>query len=172
MGVRAITVGGLLGFVFACTLPVDEKTSCRTSQDCVDARVCVEATCRDDACGALCSAICEAADDCADPVASCEERCLAGEDAAAPFLPTLDGRQCAAAFDAWSTAERCDATDCVLSCASVCAYAKSPCGLVVDDASCVVGCLQLVEDCPAAMPTNCVDVPTDVLCWEDDDACQ
>ncbi len=171
MAVRTITVGGALGLVLACTLPLDGKTACHTSQDCVDARACVDEQCRDGACDVFCTSICDAADDCT-AITDCEDRCFAGSDATPPLVPTLDAQGCADAYDGWATRDACESLDCVESCSTLCTFADSMCGIVVDPAACFVGCLARNEVCSAAMPTTCADLPTDVLCWEDADVCQ
>jgi hypothetical protein len=172
MGKRAITVGGALGALLACTLSLEGKTACRTSDDCVDGRVCVDGVCNDGACETLCAAICEGADDCGDPIADCEDRCLAGDTATPPLLPTLTASACGHAYDALSAGDSCDALECVLACGSLCELARE-CNLVVDEPACFAGCVERNEACAAAMPTTCVDeFPDDLLCWEDADACQ
>jgi hypothetical protein len=171
MRVRTITVGGIVGLLLGCALPLAGKTACATSADCIDARVCVDGQCRDGACETWCAAICDAVGDCDDgSTAGCESRCLAGDAGEPAFVPTLAASACKDVWDAWPADDACDGLACVNVCAPSCELARS-CALIVDEAACFTGCIAMIESCDA-IPSDCVSVPDEVLCWEDASACQ
>lgn len=164
-------MGAIVGLVLSCALPLDGKTACNTSQDCVDARVCVDGRCHDGACEAWCSAVCDAANDCEQgPTSDCDSRCIVGD--VGTELPALTESSCKQLWDEWSQDDECYELACVLACAPICDLART-CGFVLDESACFAGCIARNESCGAAIPSNCISVPlADVLCWEDARVCQ
>ena len=165
-------MGGVVGLLLACALPLEDKTACRTSIDCVDARVCVEGQCRDGACETWCAAVCDAVSDCDEgPASDCEARCVAGDAGEPQLVPTLAPGVCRSLWDEWPEDDACAELACVLACAPICDLAQS-CALIVDASACFAGCVAENDICAAAIPSECVAVPDDVQCWEAGHACQ
>ncbi|HET6584164.1 MAG TPA: hypothetical protein VFG69_11965 [Nannocystaceae bacterium] len=166
---RTLTIGALVGMFVGCALSSDDKTACRSSDDCVDDRICDEGQCRDGACDGVCLVLCDGAGECGGaPPSDCESRCLAGDATDPVLVPTLGAARCRRLWD--EVHDDCDDAACVLACADLCVRARD-CELVDDAAACVEGCLARNETCAAAPPTDCISVPVDVLCYEDADAC-
>ncbi len=156
---RFITLGLLVAA--ACSLPTDSKTGCVKSADCVDARACVDGTCRDAACEWACSQVCELQQECGAEAGDCESDCL---DPSEVLQEGLSTDQCAAQVDRLDE-EDCSSLDCYLGCRIVCETAAD-CSLISDPQLCALSCQDEADTCPSPTPVDCLGVPTlEIICW-------
>jgi hypothetical protein len=160
---RVAGLGLVVGL--ACSLPVEEKTACFTSADCVDDRLCDAGQCVPGGCGVTCIEVCErVVDDCelaAIPTDDCQAECVTADG----LLPAFRGDQCKRQWDALAADDDCDVAQCLLDCRDLCILA-SECRLIVDIAACTIGCQEDANGCPTAAPSTCTDIPPTVQCYE------
>lgn len=143
--------------ILACTLPLEDKSACDESTDCLDGRACVEGQCTDDACGYACGALCEARDACVSDRA-CELVC----DPAESSIAVLEPAECGVQYDLLRRAE-CDALDCFEGCLATCERGVE-CALIEEASRCVLTCQDELQ-CPA-VPDACNVLDVDALrCW-------
>jgi hypothetical protein len=161
--VVAVLLCALAAVWLACALPVDEKTGCVTSSDCVDDRVCIDAQCTSGACGNACLEACDRLEDCGWPVAAaCKDDCLLD----GGVLPAFTADDCKRQWDVLAVDEDdCDAATCLTNCRALCRLAAE-CHLIVDAPACTVGCQEAEDGCPSAVPDGCAEVPAAVQCYE------
>jgi hypothetical protein len=147
----------------ACSLPVDEKTGCVTSEDCVEDRICDEGQCSSGACVATCEEACDRVAECelAGAAGDCEAMCTS----ATGVLPGFDERDCKAEWDLLVDDE-CEVAQCLLDCHALCLYADEKCSLIVDVPACTIGCQHFAPNCSVPTPMECSDVPSAVQCYE------
>ncbi len=142
----------------ACTLPLEDKTACEDSFDCLDGRACVQGQCTDDACGLACGALCNARSTC-DAERSCDEVC----DPAQTALASLDPAECGVQYDRLADAS-CDNLACFDACAASCERAVE-CALIDDASACTLHCQLDPAPCPA-QPESCTAPDArEVGCW-------
>ena len=147
----------------ACSLPVEEKTGCVTSEDCVEDRICVEGRCSSGACAATCEEACDRMDACMldGPAGDCEATCTD----ATGVLPGFDDGDCKPQWDLFAD-DACEVPQCLLDCRALCLFAAEPCLLIADVPACTVGCQQFAPRCSVPTPMDCSDVPSAVQCYE------
>jgi hypothetical protein len=155
---------GLVAGWLACALPVDEKTGCFTSDDCVEDRVCDEGHCMSGACGAACLEACDEVDDCGVATMASED-CEAACVSESGLLPAFGPAECKRQWDLLRVEDQCAAVDCLLGCRELCRRAAE-CNLIVDAAACMIGCQDAQMGCAPAVPSGCADVPAAVQCYE------
>lgn len=144
--------------VLACTLPLEDKSACDDSSDCLNGRACIAGECTDDACSYACGALCEVRDACVSD-RSCEAVC----DPAASSLAVLEAAQCGPQYDLLNEGD-CPALDCFEGCLATCERGVE-CALIDEASRCVLTCQQDVDGCPAA-PNSCSALDADDLrCW-------
>lgn len=146
----------------ACSLPVEEKTGCVTSEDCVEDRICDEGQCSSGACVATCEAACDRVAGCelAGRPGDCEATCAS----ATGLLPAFDEHDCKAEWDLLVD-DACEVGQCLLDCRDLCVFAET-CRLIADVPACTIGCQQLAPNCSVTTPMDCADVPSAVQCYE------
>lgn len=144
--------------VLACTLPLEEKSACDDSFDCLDGRACVEGQCTDDACGLACGALCETQSDC-ESARACEVTC----DPAATDLAVLQPAECGVQYDRLAEGS-CEHLGCFEGCVAACTRAAD-CALLDDLSLCTLWCQLDPAPCPEAAATcSAVDAGA-VGCW-------
>ena len=145
---------------FGCTLPAEKKTSCRTSTDCLDDRICVDLTCQPGGCAEPCNAACEQAATCELGITGCAGDCTRESG----LLEALTPANCKETWDILDDAE-CSTVECLNYCNDLCVAAQG-CLLIDDAGACTVGCVNASTACSGAAPTACTAIPSDVQCYE------
>lgn len=176
----ATTAGLVVGAAVSCTLPVDTKTGCTISDDCVGERVCVDQECRDDACEFVCALLTEQQESCeALSALSTTPSCTA----TGASLEGVRVETCRVYWDRLHSSgdqpqltgsggssdgmpqSGCALQACAVQCPLICERATA-CALATDVRACTEGCLAQRWRCDGPGPSSCTDVPTDVLCYE------
>ncbi len=150
----------------ACLVARFDKDGCNDSRDCLGNRVCVDLTCVDAPCDALCTRLCEQLVDCGvESDADCGAACI-DRDGLLASLPTNE-TVCRDHYEAnLGGARDCDEIRCSIYCGTMCQLAQT-CDAIADLAACELGCAATnASGCDPHAPTtaSCEDVEAEARC--------
>lgn len=160
--------GVVAGFLAAaCALPVGDKHGCRTSADCVGARICIEQVCVGDACDQLCRRECEALAQCGVTTLACDEACVGERPAELATVP-VGAEECRMRWELAEQAPDCEDVLCAAHCDELCG-AASRCGSIDDEDACRTGCITTppAHCAPSQVAgLSCEQIAEDAICAE------